>query len=50
VEIIVRGADGVPHRPLDVFTVNDDGEITILRAYMGHVLDEDVASHGDEDT
>jgi len=42
VEIMVYGSDGVPHRPLDVFTMNDDGEITTLRAYMGHVLEEDV--------
>ena len=41
VEIMVSGRDGRPHRPLDVFTVNDDGEITLLRAYTGHVLDED---------
>ena len=41
VEIIVRGGDGVPRRPADFFTVNDDGEITMLRAYIGHALDDD---------
>jgi len=41
VEIIVRDGDGVPRRPADFFTVNDDGEITMLRAYIGHALDDD---------
>jgi ketosteroid isomerase-like protein len=46
VEIMVRASDGTPRRPLDVFTVNDDGEITILRAYTGHVLEEDLPPAG----
>ena len=46
VEILVEGDGGELRRPVDIFTVNDAGEIVSLRMYMGHALEEDRAAIG----
>jgi SnoaL-like domain len=42
VEIVVGLADGSYARVVDVFTVNDDGQVSSLRVYQGLLLDGDV--------
>lgn len=41
VEIVVRHADGEVFRVVDLFTVDDDGQITNLHVYRGLLLDGD---------
>jgi hypothetical protein len=42
VEIVVGMADGSYGRVVDIFTVNDDGQVSSLRIYQGLLLDGDI--------
>jgi hypothetical protein len=44
VEIIVELQDGSYTRVVDIFTVNDVGQVSSLRIYQGLLLDEDTSS------
>jgi hypothetical protein len=44
VEVVVELPDGTCTRVADVFTVNEEGEVTSLRVYKGLLLEEDVPS------
>jgi hypothetical protein len=43
VEIIVELPDGSCTRVVDIFTANDDGQVSSLRIYQGLLLDEDIS-------
>jgi SnoaL-like domain len=46
VEIVVGQQDGSYARVVDIFTVNDAGQITSLRIYQGRLLDGDIPIAG----
>jgi hypothetical protein len=46
VEIIVELPDGTCTRVADIFTANDDGQVSSLRIYQGLLLDEDISAGG----
>jgi hypothetical protein len=41
VEIVVGTKDGTYRRVVDIFTIDDDGQVTSLRIYQGLLLDGD---------
>jgi hypothetical protein len=46
VEIIVELHDGSYTRVVDIFTVNDYGQVSSLRIYQGLLMDEDIPPAG----